>query len=260
MSLEIKYTTDGKKVAVLGNLNSQEKIVQEIFITNGLEIPSGDNFVVKSLHDAPVVSWKEEEVKKLEAKYAADKKKYSDLISNLEKTYYSRSSELKLKLEYFGNVLKNVSPESFELLTDWVCGNVKYVLVDHYSELGLYPIEEFNQMYENKLRLFSIFGKDDGTFTYARNDYYDYSGGNKKFHPIRTLEEGLTKLKEIILSINPTKTTIAVAEKYNIQLPKEMVEKYIKEQVKCYENSIISNQENITKNEAEIKKIYDKYS
>ena len=44
----IKYTTDGKKVVVIGNLNSQEKIVQEVFIINDAEIPSGENFVVTS--------------------------------------------------------------------------------------------------------------------------------------------------------------------------------------------------------------------
>lgn len=61
----IKYTTDGKKVKVLGNLNSQEKIVQEIFIVNESEIPSGEHFVVKTLHDAPAVSWKEKNLKRV---------------------------------------------------------------------------------------------------------------------------------------------------------------------------------------------------
>jgi hypothetical protein len=52
----VKYTSDGKKVVIIGNLNSQEKIVQEIFIINGQEVPSGENFVVKSLHDFPAIS------------------------------------------------------------------------------------------------------------------------------------------------------------------------------------------------------------
>ena len=76
MNTEYKYTTDGKKVIVVGNLNSQEKIVQEIFIVNGNEIPSGENFVAKSLHDAPAVSWKETELQKLESRYEKDKKEW----------------------------------------------------------------------------------------------------------------------------------------------------------------------------------------
>lgn len=50
---DIKYTDDGKKVLVVGKLNAQQTIVQEIFVSAGQEIPSGENFVVKSLHDAP---------------------------------------------------------------------------------------------------------------------------------------------------------------------------------------------------------------
>ena len=55
MKQEIKYTDDGRKVVVLGALNKQEKIVQEIFVIGEQEIPSGENFVVKSLHDAPAI-------------------------------------------------------------------------------------------------------------------------------------------------------------------------------------------------------------
>jgi hypothetical protein len=47
MQKEIKFTADGKKVVVIGSLNSQEKIVQEIFVFDGSEIPSGEHFVVK---------------------------------------------------------------------------------------------------------------------------------------------------------------------------------------------------------------------
>ena len=39
----IKYTTDGKKVVVIGDLNQTEKIVQEIYVTDdGCEIPQGE--------------------------------------------------------------------------------------------------------------------------------------------------------------------------------------------------------------------------
>src|SRR6476659_8101217 len=43
---DIKYTDDGKKVMVVGKLNAQQTIVQEIFVSAGQEIPSGENFVV----------------------------------------------------------------------------------------------------------------------------------------------------------------------------------------------------------------------
>jgi len=45
--MQTKYTNDGKKVGIVGKLNAEQTIVQEIFITeSGQEIPSGENFVV----------------------------------------------------------------------------------------------------------------------------------------------------------------------------------------------------------------------
>ncbi|VGD33408.1 Uncharacterised protein [Klebsiella pneumoniae] len=56
--MEIKYLSDGRKVVVVGQLNQTETIVQEVFVTEaGDELPGGERFVTKSLHDVPVESW-----------------------------------------------------------------------------------------------------------------------------------------------------------------------------------------------------------
>jgi hypothetical protein len=96
----IKFTSDGKKVAIVGKLNSQETIVQEIFVQGESEIPSGEHFVVKSLHDTPAVSWKESELKKLEERYRTDKEKFESEIKDAEKKYRAKTLELRKKLEY----------------------------------------------------------------------------------------------------------------------------------------------------------------
>jgi hypothetical protein len=80
--MDTKYLSDGRKVVVVGKLNSQETIVQEIFCNKeGSEIPSGENFVVKSLHDSPVESWKNKEEKKLEKRI----KENEDFIKKQDK-------------------------------------------------------------------------------------------------------------------------------------------------------------------------------
>lgn len=107
MNREIKYTTDGRKVLVLANLNSQEKIVQEIFVINNIEVPSGENFVVKALHDAPAISWKEAELKKLHESYEKQKAEYTKMIDALNKDSREKTSLLRNKLEYVGQALKN---------------------------------------------------------------------------------------------------------------------------------------------------------
>ena len=64
-----KFLTDGRKVRVIGKLNNNESIVQEIYIDEGgSEIPSGDNFTAKNLHDAPVETYTDREIKKKKAK------------------------------------------------------------------------------------------------------------------------------------------------------------------------------------------------
>ena len=74
MAQDIKYTTDGRKVVVIGDLNQTDKIVQEIFVTEqGDEIPQGERFVVKSLLDEPSKSWKEKDLESLEARYEKEK-------------------------------------------------------------------------------------------------------------------------------------------------------------------------------------------
>lgn len=67
---EIKYTSDGRKVVVIGRLNNTEMIVQEVFVRDdGSEIPSGEQFTAKGLHDAPVKSWQEKHSEKMTARY-----------------------------------------------------------------------------------------------------------------------------------------------------------------------------------------------
>lgn len=244
MSREIKFTTDGKKVVVIGSLNSQEKIVQEIFIVDGSEIPSGEHFVVKSLHDAPAVSWKENDLKKLEERYEKKRKQYNDEIDKNYKAYKAKTSELRAKMAYIGAALKNANEKSFETLVDFITGETEWIVVNHY-DVQLLPINEFHQMYEDKLRLISLFGKDDGSFTYAVGDYYDYSGGNKKFYPFKSHEEALSKFKEILLNETISEKNLLIAEKYGFEYPAEKVKEYKEKQMAAFSKNISDYKEKI---------------
>ena len=79
--MECKFLSDGRKVAVIGSVNSKQFIVQEIFITeSGDEIPTGESFVTGSLHDEPVKSYldkkvEEQELRLKQLKDLVDKKK-----------------------------------------------------------------------------------------------------------------------------------------------------------------------------------------
>ena len=104
----IKYTTDGKKVVVIGDLNQTEKIVQEVFVTkDGCEIPSGERFVVKSLLDKPAISWKEKTLNDLELKYKSQKEYWDKEISKLDSEKRLVSKQLKQVIQNIKGTLNN---------------------------------------------------------------------------------------------------------------------------------------------------------
>lgn len=228
----IKYTTDGKKVIVLGNLNSTEKIVQEIFIIDGSEIPSGEHFVVKSLHDAPAMSWMEKHTKELEARCERTTLKYKEL----EKEFYSKTKVIKAKLSFIEKLKTNFSEDKLKQLIDFISGDIKYVVEEGYSSLS---ILDFNTAITkrffgdyNGIKLLSIFGDSDGDLSYRINEYRNGDGNWVSIHPCKTMEEALEILKErfsIVIKERFSSNLLKVAKKYNLDIPDEVIKKYNKE-------------------------------
>lgn len=235
--LKTMFTSDGRKVVVVGNLNSQEKIVQEVFVAGNSEIPSGEHFVVKSLHDAPAISWKEKELKSIEERYEKDKKHYEREIDVLKKRYRKESQELAEKIKYIGSALKNADEKSFETLVDYITGEVKWIVVNDY-DVELLPIEKFNQMYEDRLRLVSFFGQDNGTFTYAIGDYYDYSGGNKKFIPFKSYEDAVECFKRLLIQKGVSEKSLALAKEFGFEFPENQIQEWKQMQIDMYSRNI----------------------
>lgn len=253
---EIKFTTDGKKVIVIGSLNSQEKIVQEIFVIDGSEIPSGEHFVVKSLHDAPALSWKEKELKRVDEQYEKDKFHYDNELKVLRARFKTISNELRNKIEYAGKVLKNVSPESFKTLIDYLMGEIKYVVKIGYTP-EIIEWKDFTQNYEDKLRLISFYGKDDGSLTYAIGQYYDFSGGNTYFQPFNNYEDAFAKFSEQIQNATIHEQVIETAKKHGIVLDAIKIEEWKQEQTKGYLRNIESYEKCISDYKSKLEKLSD---
>lgn len=224
----IKYTNDGKKVLVVGKLNAQETIVQEIFISNDNEIPSGENFVVKSLHDAPAVSWKENDLKKLEERYERERKQYNTEIEKQYKSYNETIGLLREKTSYLKKVLKNVSENSFDMVADFLNGDINYVIQDSSWNPEIVEFKNFRCDYDRaKLKLITLFGNDDGTLNFRLGSYSDGSGSSKEIYVFKTLEEAVEKLKEILLSKKDySEDTIVKAKQYGIELDADKIQAY----------------------------------
>ena len=131
--METKFLSDGRKVVICGKINQTEYIVQEIFVTkDGGEIPSGENFTAKSLHDTPVESWKVKEEKKLEALMEKRKQEIDALDKKIKDLEIKRSSSAEwLKRN---NFLQEKLPEfDWDYFSDVMSGNMKYAVCAEYE-------------------------------------------------------------------------------------------------------------------------------
>ena len=244
---EIKYTTDGKKVVVIGDLNQTEKIVQEIFVTeDGCEIPSGERFVVKSLLDKPSISWKEKTLLELEAKFESESKKWKELLSKLDKEKRYAYDAAKSKLEYIKKFSTNNEFEkSIEKLFLFLNDDDKYIVVGW--EIIKYTDEDISNFvgrrdcyasFEN-LRLISIFGKSNGDITYKINAYSDGSGYDSEFDIFKNYDDAVEFLRNKFYNLKKYEDShIDVAKKYGFKLDNEKFISY-KENKIAYNNSQI---------------------
>lgn len=249
--MEIKYTTDGKKVAVIGNLNAQEKIVQEIFIVNGQEIPSGENFVVKSLHDYPAVSWKESNLKEIESRYNKKKTEIEKSLKLLDDRYNNSKSAIEQKCQYLKKFIDNVTIESFNVLTKFLKGEIKYIVTGGYSPKILdYNIEEMDTSFgERNLKLLTLFGKSDGTLVWGINKYKDGSGYDSVWYAIATNYEDAKELflKAVREYGKINESTIKEAKRHNIKLDSSMIDAYKQETKEGILKSIENKKKEIEK-------------
>lgn len=256
--MEVKYTTDGKKVVVIGSLNSQEKIVQEIFIANGAEIPSGEHFVVKALHDAPAISWKETETKKIESNYETTKFKYENELKFLDARYKTTKNDFEEKTKYLRKCIDKMCVESFDMVTNFLLGKFKYAVYDDWS-CELLPISDFKcKHYDREMKLITLFGKDDGTFHFKINEYSDGSGSGRKVLFFETEEDAIDKLKELINAKDYfSDSHLGLAKKWGFKLDEEKVKAYKEKAIKGIESNIENTTKSLESYKSQIQKIQE---
>jgi hypothetical protein len=256
---ETKFTSDGKKVVIVGKLNAQETIVQEIFIqSNGAEIPSGENFVVKSLHDAPVISWKEKRVKEIEAEYDNSQKERGKLEGEMNlyrERHHVELKKIRAHMQYAAAALKNVSESSFEMIVTFLEGGYTHVVEYDYYGPKIVSMSEFHELCDDKLQLIGLFGKDDGTLRFARHEYSDGSGRKIDFTPCKSMNEALETAKNMVLAMKIGDYKIAKAAEFGIELGANEIGEYKKERLEIFSKSIQKAKDEIAKLEARRKEI-----
>lgn len=236
----IKYTTDGKKVVVIGDLNQTEKIVQEIFVTEqGDEIPQGERFIVKSLLDNPSKSWKEKMIEELELRYEKDKKYWEDKTSSIVREKKNAYDALSARVKWLRAVAKEPRDEQFKKIINTIAtflsDDEKWVFVKKYSgwELELFNedginilLDRFESGYGSKsfdsMRLLSLYGKADGNLEFRVNDYSDGSGSDSNVVFFKSRKEALTFMQNEFDKLTEySESYLEIAKKYELKVDSE---------------------------------------
>ena len=233
----IKYTTDGQKVVVIGDLNQTEKIVQEIFVTkDGDEIPSGERFVVKSLLDAPSKSWREQELIRLEARFEKERKEWEDKIKKVQAEKELVYKSLSARVKWLKQVAKQPHPEALskviETLALFLSNSDIWVFYAEYSTwyLEKYDQEGFSRIHDNiergyyitrieNMKLVSLFGLTDGDFQFKISQYSDGSGSSNDVEYFKSKEDALIYIQNRFDSIQSyDDNDLKIAEKFNLKI------------------------------------------
>lgn len=241
--MKIKYTSDGKKVSIVGKLNAKETIVQEIFVTEGdAEIPSGENFVVKSLHDAPVMSWQEKELPELRAKAQREYDQISHKIQQRKNAFYKEQKSIDLFLGNIYQTHKNFNTESFDTLRKFLNGEITHVVKAnwHYEITTLEDVLDDSD-YGTELKLLTLYGRVNGDMQWKINRYSDGSGCDTNIYPCTSIDEAKAIIEEKIIEDQgkrkrTTEEMIKAKNEYGLSVP-------TKEDIIAYNKKLLEDEE-----------------
>ncbi|MBF84577.1 MAG: hypothetical protein CL489_08895 [Acidobacteria bacterium] len=267
--METKFTKDGRKVAVVGQLNKTEYIVQEIFVTDdGDEIPQGERFTASSLLDKPLLSYKAKEEQRVlksleELKATYDKK---------EKQLRDLEQRRKGAAEWMKQIdlsIKNLPNFDYDFFCDFVCGNFKYAIhVDYkgnpskYSRRGFIHddmVDVFLRFERNSwsgidqfdmVRLLSVVGKSDGKLDYRINQYSDGSGScNNEYVFFKTREEMESWVLEYIDKVYQEdeleEKHFDLMDEVGLEIPEHYVQNWYDKQIHHIRGSELSEIESV---------------
>lgn len=244
---QVRYTRNGRKVVVIQDIeNTKTALCQEVYCAGDTEFLAGDKFVEKEplFFEKPLTSY-EVDLKKQKDEWEKQKGIYSEKIESLKKTKNVEITKISNQIEYFRKVIwkskeKNFSesePKAYifnriiTTLENFILGKIKYVVEVNYGSPQIFSFEEFeNPSYNSDgFRLISLFGRDDGSFSWNVNQYRDGSGISKEeIHPCLTLKEAKSIAQSIIdQKTDYGDTIISEAKKWKLKLDKDKINLYL---------------------------------
>lgn len=259
--MQYKYTKDGKKVAVIGALNSTEIIVQEVFVHDGTEFPAGEHFTVRSLLDVPAETYQAAKAKELRddiLRMAAEKDRISRELSGLR----AKQEMAFTKVKWISGISDQEVQDAIDRIAAMVRGEYTHVLMISRSgkiELHEWTVDTFASWRDrgefDGFRLVSLFGEWNGRLKldWRVNTYRDGSGSDTRFVPCKSLEEAKAHARGVIYA----KDRLSNADhdfcvEYGIEVDEDKNRKRIEDNRRAAEKHIASLRETLAKKEAEL--------
>lgn len=231
--MNYKYLRDGRKVIVIGSLNNEDSIVQEIFVAEGgEEFPAGENFVARELLDNPAetsmgreLSRKAAALKNLKVSIVAAERKIKEAEGRLRKTSLY-NAVLK--------IYRDKTPKDIRTLLAFMSGEITHLVFENYAAPEIVELLDALEYTEHRgyfsgLKLVSLFGvkrerpmrpgdKQLG-LEWRISRYRDGDGGSRTIHPCQGLEEAVAVVDNILAGKGVSQKTIDLKEKYGLVNP-----------------------------------------
>lgn len=199
---DIKYTSSGKKVRVVGKLNTTDFIVQEIYVDEqDNELPAGENFIEKSLLDTPAKTFQQRQNDILREK-AVKLENDIDIINNKINKALQRLNAISEHAKQADCILKNLDGFDYNHFCDVFTGQTKYAVTGTSIESFENAVYKFERRYSDchfdSIRLISLLGNSKGSLDYKVSYYSDGSGGGTTYKFVNTIEEAAKLVFEVI--------------------------------------------------------------
>lgn len=270
--MNIKYTKGGKKVVVLGKLNSESWIVQEVFVSNGQEFPAGENFVETTLLDEPAETWQMKEAKRLDGHKQEVEKEIENLrnqakVARRNLDYTNLINRITAK---YGNA---VEIDQLDTLFAFMAGHITHIVIKKWNTYEILSLvdalkaEDSWNGYKSVdgIKLVSLFGcnrdgeryeKDRGfSLNWRINEYRDGSGSCTTAYPCKSHQEAVELIDELLATHEEaTSDLIELKKKYHLKNPsKEKIKKFHEKLIDQKKESIDKQRKELLKSEDELK-------
>lgn len=209
--MSYKYTTDGRKVAIIGKLNAQETIVQEVYERDGCEFPAGENFVVKSLLDQPAETWKTKEALRVSVQLESAKAELLSVTKELNSFKHLCKAAMDHKINWTKGITQPEVDEAVERIRAFISGEYTHIVIPNWRiEILEFNPEQFTYCNVHRgeisldgVKLVSLWAKHDHQrnrrgLSWRVNRWNDGSGCDTEFIPCRSLEEAKSEVFKLI--------------------------------------------------------------